>query len=329
MKIQEVEKITGVSKRNIHFYIKEKMLTPKVSENGYYNFNDVDCKRLILIRDLRNAGLSLSKIHSILEYPNSAGYYLNLHAKSLELQLAQIEQTLSAIKQVLEQLSFHPNFDELCLLTTEASIPTPPSEAASNPFATYDNAMVNRFLWSAFLPKRPLTHYEQYLWKELNDLTAKHPTHDHIKLSASLQNMKQKKIDTSFALHSQHYEHIASLTEDGINDYTTNMAKRILELLEQPKKVLFWKQHYDTIFAPLTHIYATHESASIIIEMSPFFVTYSKNIHKVCSLFYDWLHSEDGKELLEQLYATFSPCLDIDSDEHGQLECLSSLSYWM
>ncbi len=43
IKIQEVCKRTGLSKRNIDFYMKEKLLLPEMNEeNGYYNFCEED-----------------------------------------------------------------------------------------------------------------------------------------------------------------------------------------------------------------------------------------------------------------------------------------------
>lgn len=47
MKIQDVCNQTGLTKRNIHFYIRERLIFLAARlNNGYYDFSDDDCRRL-------------------------------------------------------------------------------------------------------------------------------------------------------------------------------------------------------------------------------------------------------------------------------------------
>ena len=65
MKLKEVCERTGITKRNIHYYVKEGLLVPrKELGNGYYEFSEEDCDRLLMIRSLRNAGFSILQIRS-------------------------------------------------------------------------------------------------------------------------------------------------------------------------------------------------------------------------------------------------------------------------
>ena len=76
MRIQEVVKRTNLQKRTIYFYIKEQLITPASNlENGYHDFSEEDVSRLIIIRKLRDAGLPLADIRSILSNPRTAPYY--------------------------------------------------------------------------------------------------------------------------------------------------------------------------------------------------------------------------------------------------------------
>ena len=46
MRIQEVSHKTGITKRNIHYYIKQGIITPKMNPaNGYYDFSEEDCQK--------------------------------------------------------------------------------------------------------------------------------------------------------------------------------------------------------------------------------------------------------------------------------------------
>ena len=41
MRMQEICKISGFTKRNIHYYIKEGLLSPASDvQNGYYDFSE-------------------------------------------------------------------------------------------------------------------------------------------------------------------------------------------------------------------------------------------------------------------------------------------------
>ena len=73
MRIQEVVKRTNLQKRTIYYYIKEKLVIPSTTlENGYHDFSEDDVSRLIIIRKLRDAGLPLADIRSILSNPRTA-----------------------------------------------------------------------------------------------------------------------------------------------------------------------------------------------------------------------------------------------------------------
>ena len=58
--INQVEKLTGVSKRNIRFYEKEGLLLPKRnSENGYRVYDETEIWRIKVIKMLRMLDMPL------------------------------------------------------------------------------------------------------------------------------------------------------------------------------------------------------------------------------------------------------------------------------
>ena len=60
MKINEVVKKTGMTKRTIYFYIEEQFIKPQINyDNGYYIFTDADVERLLLLQQLRKADFSI------------------------------------------------------------------------------------------------------------------------------------------------------------------------------------------------------------------------------------------------------------------------------
>ena len=47
MKINEVEQLVGVTKRNIRFYEKEGLLSPGRTDNGYRDYGEEDVEALL------------------------------------------------------------------------------------------------------------------------------------------------------------------------------------------------------------------------------------------------------------------------------------------
>lgn len=66
MKINEVEALVGISKKNIRFYESEGLLSPQRNlENGYRNYAEADVAVLRQIKLLRKLGLPLEEIRSL------------------------------------------------------------------------------------------------------------------------------------------------------------------------------------------------------------------------------------------------------------------------
>lgn len=65
MKINDLERKTGLERATIRFYEKEGMITPVRYENGYRDYSDADMQQLQKIKLLRQLGMSLQKIKSL------------------------------------------------------------------------------------------------------------------------------------------------------------------------------------------------------------------------------------------------------------------------
>lgn len=324
MKIQDASEMTGFSKRTIHYYIKEGLICPSTdSKSGYYNFSEEDCRRLLLIRQYRNAGLPLSAIRSMLERPVTAGYYLNHYAEQLREGARWLQSTLDSISYILDQLPLNPDFSCLYEITQESGIPEKfPLESADSD-NTYNAALVNRCLWSSFLENEPMDEYRQFLWAKLNRLTAV-GNKDYQLLNDYLKMLPPQQLDQLFFFHSQQYSLVASLKKEEIPSYADSILDSIHGLLWKKSLISYWKKYYRIFFAPVTRIFAS-DLSRIVAEMSPFFMNYRENIHLVCALAYQKLHSEEGLALLEEIRHVLGDEFEIENNYHGELVSLATL----
>ena len=68
MTIKEVEEQTGLSRSNVRFYEKEKLITPARNEsNGYRDYSDGDVENIKKIAYLRTLGISIEDIRNVIE----------------------------------------------------------------------------------------------------------------------------------------------------------------------------------------------------------------------------------------------------------------------
>lgn len=324
MKMQEICKITNLSKRTIHFYIKENLLSPAVNpENGYYLFSEEDCQKLQMIHAFRNAGFSISVIRSLLNKPVTVGYYLNIHIRELTRQKMQLEQTIESLTNILDQMPVHIDFSTLYDLTLSASIPDSSSLQDGAGYDKYNNSLVNLFLWSSFLPTEKFTNYQEFLWEKLNKITNKSPSPDYKKLYHFLRNQDQKTIDSIFMTNTEYYEEVAALTPESILNYENTLYEQILHFLQNPKQICIWRNNYHDFFAVNTRISAS-ELGDIVAEMSPLFASYRTNINQICKNLYNRLLTE-GRHYYSQLQKELDEYLDLENYNHGQIAAIASL----
>lgn len=324
MKIQEVCKITGYTRRNIHFYIQEGLLSPVLSSpNGHYEFTEEDCQRLLLIRILRNANLSIPVIRDILNTPAAAGYYLNQHIKEIKQDLSRLNMILAGLNSVLENLSIEPDISELYRLGASANIPEPTGKCKSDSYDLHDNTEINRYLWASFLPEMHLSEYQEFLWNKINRMTSLPENEDCRKLNTFFHSLDPKKLRHLFRKQQSHLTYIANLDDAGCIDYAEELKERLPLFLEQNSNIKVWKQSYEYFLYPQIRIYDS-EISNIAAEMSPMFAAYRKNIHTSCEILYQWLYSEQGETLRLELEQALAPYLDWELSQHGQIEVLAN-----
>jgi DNA-binding transcriptional MerR regulator len=94
IKINEVETLAGITKKNIRFYEQEGLLHPKRNqENGYRDYSDADVRVLQQIKLLRKIGLPLEEIRKLQSGALTIEDAMNRHCVLLERQQKNLEQS--------------------------------------------------------------------------------------------------------------------------------------------------------------------------------------------------------------------------------------------
>lgn len=95
MKINEVEALVGITKKNIRFYETEGLLTPRRnSENGYRDYGEAEVETLRQIKLLRKLGVPLEEIRKMQSGTHTVGDGMRRHLITLERDRANLEQSI-------------------------------------------------------------------------------------------------------------------------------------------------------------------------------------------------------------------------------------------
>lgn len=95
MRINEVEALVGITKKNIRFYEAEGLLSPRRnSENGYRDYGETEVTVLRQIKLLRKLGVSLEEIRQMQQGAHTVGDGMRRHLVTLERERENLNQAI-------------------------------------------------------------------------------------------------------------------------------------------------------------------------------------------------------------------------------------------
>lgn len=104
MKIQQVEELVGISKKNIRFYEEQGLLSPGRAENGYREYGRGDVLRLQQIKLLRKLAVPIEDIRAVLKGEAPLESCLTRQLRAYDRQ----RESLSAMEGMTRQLLDRP-----------------------------------------------------------------------------------------------------------------------------------------------------------------------------------------------------------------------------
>ena len=109
MKINEVEALVGITKKNIRFYEEKGLLSPRRnSENGYRDYGGAEVEALKRIKLMRKLGVPIEDIRRMQEGEQTVGDGMRRHLVTLERERKNIDEAVrlcTLLQQRQERLS--------------------------------------------------------------------------------------------------------------------------------------------------------------------------------------------------------------------------------
>ncbi len=123
MKINEVENLAGITKKNIRFYEEQGLLSPRRNaENGYREYGENDVRTLRQIKLLRKLGLPIEEIRQMLAGGHTVGDGMRRHLVSLERERKNLEQSITLCQRMQSMNIPLASLDAEALLTEIADL---------------------------------------------------------------------------------------------------------------------------------------------------------------------------------------------------------------
>jgi len=104
MKINEVESLVGITRKNIRFYESEGLLAPRRnSENGYRDYGEAEVQVLLQIKLLRKLGVPLEEIRKMQSGTHTVGDGMRRHLVTLERDRNNLDQAIRLCQRLTDR----------------------------------------------------------------------------------------------------------------------------------------------------------------------------------------------------------------------------------
>lgn len=104
MKINEVEALAGITKKNIRFYEEQGLIAPKRNaDNGYREYSEEDVKILRRIRLLRKLDVPIEEIRQMFSGTHTVGDGMRRHLITLEREQRNLQQAINLCEELSKQ----------------------------------------------------------------------------------------------------------------------------------------------------------------------------------------------------------------------------------
>jgi DNA-binding transcriptional MerR regulator len=104
VKINEVESLVGITKKNIRFYEEKGLLSPgRNSENGYRDYGQAEVDALRRIKLLRKLGVPIEEIRRMQQGTQTVGDGMRRHLVTLERERQNLEEAVKLCELLKER----------------------------------------------------------------------------------------------------------------------------------------------------------------------------------------------------------------------------------
>ena len=266
MRIQEISKLTGLSKKTLHFYINEGLVSPKKSENNYYEFSEEDVTILKQIIVFRKAGLSIQTIKEVYDYPAATNFFLHRSFNELKQEIADKMMQLQNLEAILNTIPPNGTPVHVGNIPTDFLKQIPDTGWINQMHPSVDERIIALLVLAPFMDIT-VDEYKTYLWsKIISDL--KYHLKDNTKIIARLiYSLNGPQIKEMSAFQFELMKGIA--TSDDVQVYVNHLIERIEQMCNDKELLEKWKLLYHPLLVPIANFLKTTTNNKRINQYNP------------------------------------------------------------
>ena len=258
----EIQKLTGLTRKAIEYYEERGLICPKKSENGYRDYSERDIQILNKISLYRKVGLSITEIENVLNY-NTLSSVLRKKQHELEVQ----EKRKDILELLIKGENDNVIQERLAILENEETI----YERLERAFPGYFGMMI----FSAYQPflSEPLKEsgilaYNEYinyldslptfeLSEEERDYIEKNTAGLGINELKDVNNAKIKAVEDIKQWWTENKDTVTKYEEfKNSDEYASSLMKKIYDKL---KKYMEDNNYYQTAIPLIRQFSKTYD----------------------------------------------------------------------
>lgn len=121
LSIKEVEQLTGITKQNIRYYERQRLISPNRNpENDYREYSDKDIRQLKVIKVLRKLDMPIEEIRKLLNHDITLSDAVHFQKERLQQERARLSDALEFCNRINETELDQFNADTYLMKMEEA-----------------------------------------------------------------------------------------------------------------------------------------------------------------------------------------------------------------
>ncbi|MBQ4342360.1 MAG: MerR family transcriptional regulator [Erysipelotrichaceae bacterium] len=299
MRIHEVAKQIGLTKKAIHFYVSEGLVHPLKLENNYYEFTSEDINRLHQILFFRKAGISIQTIKEIYDYPEATNFFLHRSFHQLKKEISEKLAQLQNLETILQ--SIPPNGTPLDV----EKIPVEHFKHQSEDIwiesmhPNFDERMIAILILAPFMDVQ-VDEYKQYLWDKIfNDLKIQFKN-DLSVLTNIIYSLNGNQIRESSSFQFNLFKQISQ--QEDLKPFVNYLIQCTHQLIFEENIRQRWILLYDPVIRPILSFFQTTSQRKRLSQYNPLFEQCALKMESIIQKCVQLIKNTDfEKELIQKL----------------------------
>lgn len=286
MKLSEVIKATGLTKKTVYYYIEIGLINPiKNNSNGYYEFSENELIRISEIKRLKNIGLSLKRIQELYKYPSMTNYFLHRQQHIIKQSMVNLVNQYNQIKFLIEQL---PPYALVGDIQEIEYLGDNNYHLIETLFYVDDSKMLAIMIWSPFL-YIDVNSYRNYIWTKVKEELK---TAQYCELA--ILNKLIYQCNTHAIMESSKYafkvhKTIVNDPMSMVDDFLSKCMKTVDDMHYRN----YWNLLKDSVIIPLLHFYISRTDG-MMKEFNPEFTIFVKQAQLLVDEIYNMMVESGG-----------------------------------